>query len=203
MDRNRVGQFEKGHRSFKKPPSECVVDGCQTVSKCRKYCGLHYQRWKNYGNPTEPKHWLGAPKNGSTFECTTCKKSFYRSKSQIDRGRQRFCSKPCSALMWKGVKRGSKPLEGRWRKGRKGYIASTIGRKRIWQHRYVMEKAIGRPLDRHEIIHHINGIKHDNRLENLHITNNKEHKLGYGHAFIDGYKAGYKDCLNKKEMAHK
>ena len=43
------------------------------------------------------------------------------------------------------------------------------------QHRLVMEAYIGRYLNKEEIIHHINGNKSDNRIENLLITNNHEH----------------------------
>jgi len=45
----------------------------------------------------------------------------------------------------------------------------------IMQHRLVMEAYIGRYLNKEEIIHHINGNKSDNRIENLLITNNHEH----------------------------
>ena len=43
------------------------------------------------------------------------------------------------------------------------------------EHIYIMEQIIGRPLSDDEEVHHINGIKHDNRKENLQLVTRSEH----------------------------
>lgn len=160
---------------------------------CSRTCGSTFSR------PTDAKNCVGcgSPFRSGSWNQRFCSRRCNRKwraahnlracqRCGVEFGtidiRQRFCSKQCGRV---GRRHPAGADVYNWRGGRttnNGYVrARSPGHPRttkknpyVLEHILVMERSIGRYLLRHERVHHRNGRRADNRIENLELWHMKD-----------------------------
>lgn len=142
------------------------------------------QWWYTPGGPKEH-----ARTRAHVMVCVECGDEYLA--SVFHRKVTKTCSRSCGQKLWAREHPGrwSANANGNWSGGRMvgrgGYVwvwdpeaaqRARPGTKKpyVLEHRLVMERILGRPLQPGENVHHKNGVRDDNRPENLEIWVKKQ-----------------------------
>jgi hypothetical protein len=151
-------------RQCKSCGSEFKVRPSDPKKFCKKQCVNTYLRGDKIHNWVEP----------SLRPCKHCGGMFDGYKGW--QKSKKFCSKAC-ALEGRRANGGPRSLPtGSVSQYADGYrYVKTERHNWIPEHRLIAEREIGRKIRRHELVHHKNGNRSDNRPENLQILSISQH----------------------------
>lgn len=163
----KMANGEISKKPIKNAGKKCSVEGCEVEAKSLGMCIKHYEKFRKYGDPT-----LSAPRKtggqcsvdgceGVVIANGLCSKHYERSRKHGDPLK---ISDRYAAKFEKSIDSNGYVLVPK--KGHKNAVRNGC---RIPEHRLVMSEFLGRPLRKNENVHHINGDKTDNRIENLEL----------------------------------
>lgn len=137
----------------------CMSDWCGKPVKRNRlghgmgYCDTHYQALVKVGRPR--------PVDTGICKADGCSESVKRNKKGISQG---YCADHYGSKGRRYLSPGSRS------KNRDGYVILKLEDGRVVsEHRAVMEQILGRRLVPGENVHHKNGVRDDNRPENLEL----------------------------------
>ena len=105
--------------------------------------------------------------------CIICGKEFEQYPSRYKQG-VRCCSGKCGGIRIRGENNGN--FVNGFSINAWGYKTININGEKVYEHRHVMEIHLGRKLGEQEEVHHIDGDKLNNNIENLEALSISDHK---------------------------
>ena len=145
--------------------TKCFIENCEKVSYVKGLCTTHYKRQWRHGNPTTTL---------LKMERTKC---VVDDCSRLDHS-QGYCKLHHLRLTRYGRLDNVKAKSGKGSLTANGYRVLTVNGKRIYEHVYLAEKALGKPLPRKAVVHHMNEKPADNFTPfNLVICPNQAYHL--------------------------
>ena len=140
----------------------CSFDGCGRKHYGRGFCNGHWMQWRQ-GRDLAPLRIFGERQTPRFCSVNGCDRP-HNSNGLCHQHRKQ----QLRGIPFRPIRKIRPPGSGTINNHGYKMIATAGGRARP-EHRVIMESIIGRPLVAGENVHHINGVRDDNRPENLEL----------------------------------